>query len=451
MEGITSNNQFTFTGREKTVLGAFIALGALCLILTYFGNDDALHTRFWTNYLHNSAFFTGIAFLSLFFLCGNIIALSGWYVGFKRIWEASSQFLLVGLVLMAVVVAGVWGDFHHLYHWADADSVADDSILQHKSAFLNPRNFTIFTIGFLAIYYFFARRMRALSLEEDKSDRFDYSVHRKKTRIWAAIFLPLAGFSSAAIIWQWVMSIDAHWYSTLFAWYATISWFISMLAFTVLVIIYLKGRGYFSNVTADHLHDLGKFVFGFSIFWTYLWFSQFMLIWYANVGEETVYFKERFEHYPLLFYFNLAINFLVPFFVLMRNDTKRKLGTMTFVCVIVFFGHWVDYYLMIKPGAAHTAHELLHAHDTHGDTHGMDGHGHGEETITAEHAVEITEHAEHGPLLVAGDNLPGLLELGTFLGFAALFLFIFFNALSRSPLVSHRDPYIDESINHHVV
>ena len=185
-------------------------LGAICLGITYV-IDDELHTRFWSNFLHNSVFFTGIAFLALMFLCANLIALSGWHVVFKRLWEAYSQFLLVGLVLMGILVVGLWLNGHHLYHWADAASVENDPILQGKSGFLNPVTYTAFTIIVLGVWYYFAMKMRALSIEEDSAEKYDYTLHKKKLRWWASVFLPLGGFSSAAIIWQWVMSIDAHW------------------------------------------------------------------------------------------------------------------------------------------------------------------------------------------------------------------------------------------------
>jgi hypothetical protein len=187
-------------------------------------------------------------------------------------------------------------------------------------------------------------------------------------------------------------------------------------------------------VTNDHFHDLGKYMFAFSIFWTYLWFSQYMLIWYGNVGEETVYFQERFQNYPALFYINLLLNFILPFFVLMRNDTKRKAGTMIFASVIVFFGHWLDYFLMIKPGVRITTHEALahHAHD----------HG-GEHAAEAAHST-----AEHVSGFLAGFSMPGLLELGTMLGFLGLFIYFVFNQLTKASLVPSRDPYIQESVHH---
>ncbi len=434
-------NHFTLESRERTMLFAFMILGLVCMGITFF-TDDAFHSRFWSNLLHNSVFFTGIAFLALMFLCANLIALSGWHVVFKRLWEAYALFLVVGIVLMAIVVFGVWSHAHHLYHWADAESVAHDPILEGKSSFLNPLMYTIFSILVVGIWYFFATKMRALSIEEDGVAKYDFSVHKKKMKTWASWFLPIGGFTSAAVIWQWVMSIDAHWYSTLFAWYCTISWFVSMLCVTVLTLIYLKSRGYYQQVDANHFHDLGKYVFGFSVFWTYLWFSQYMLIWYGNIGEETIYFNHRLQEYPVLFYGNLIINFVLPFFVLLRNDTKRKMGVMAVMCAIILFGHWVDYFLMIKPGVLHTTHELL-------------GHG-GHSAITSGHeAISVSlspdTHVEHASNFVAGFSLPGLLEIGTFLGFAALFIFFSMRQLEKAPLVAERDPYIDESLHHHVV
>ena len=421
-------NQFVFETRQKNVLIGFMILGLLCLGITFF-TDDVFHTRFWTNYLHNTVYFLGIAFMSLFIISAFTTAWAGWYVNMKRVWEAFSSFMVPGLILLLLVIIGIWGHFHHLYHWADAEEVAKDPILDGKSGFLNKYWYTFGTLIVVGIWIFFYRKIRGLSLAEDREGQglVDGYKHHKKIRIWTAAFLPIAGFSSAAVIWQWVMSIDAHWYSTLFAWYTGASWFVGAMALTILVMIYLKSKGYFQNITADHFHDLGKFLFGFSIFWTYLWFSQFMLIWYGNIGEETVYFQERMQHYPFLFYANLALNFVLPFFVLMRNDTKRKYGTMFTAAFFVFIGHWLDFFLMIKPGARHTAMEAMHH--------------------AGEHAGEA---AAHSVGFAMGFTIPGLLEFGTMLGFLAGFLYVFFNALSKAPLAPANDPYVGEASHHHV-
>ena len=508
------NTQFTFEGRQKAVFGGMMAVGALCLGLTFM-NDDEFHTRFWTNFLHNSVFFTGISFTALFLLCALMTAYSGWQTVIKRIWEAYSLFLVVGMLLMGVVVAGVWGHFHHLYHWADAAAVAKDKILTHKSSFLNKGWFTLATFGFVGTWVFFAFKLRGMSKQEDVAGTNAYEIH-KKMKPWAAGFMPIGGFTSAAVIWQWVMSIDAHWYSTMFAWYATASFLVSMFALTIMILIYLKSNNYFSYVTADHLHDLGKFLFGFSIFWTYLWFSQFMLIWYANNGEETIYYRERFDHYKVLFFANLVMNFVLPLFILIRNDVKRKFGSMFFMAALIFFGHWVDFFLMIKPGAFKIAQEAREEMKAEGHGHtGMNNKNIKAEAVLTstqepakaveavkevakaathktveavkegtEKAVEGVKEAVHGAegtkeathesdesheahvagaghkageaqheeveASRAGFDFPLLLEVGTMIGFLGLFLFFVFSCLQKASLFPGNDPYIEESLNHHV-
>ncbi|MFZ4634853.1 MAG: hypothetical protein ACOYNO_11655, partial [Saprospiraceae bacterium] len=249
----------------------------------------------------------------------------------------------------------------HLYHWniagiSDPGSPIYDKIIAGKKGFLNPVFFTVGTVGFLAIWFFWARGLRNNSLAQDANETPSLDYY-KKERKWAASFLPLGGFLSTVFIWELVMSIDTHWYSTMFAWYSTISLLLAALALMIMLIIYLKNIGYLEYVNRDHLHDMGKYLFGLSVFWMYLWFDQYMLIWYSNVGEETIYFKERMDNYAVLFWGNMLLNFVTPFFILMRNDTKRKFGTMFFVALIVFIGHWWDFFYMIKPGARIAAFE----------------------------------------------------------------------------------------------
>ena len=440
-------NQYTFARNEKIGLSIGMGLGVICLLLTYIG-DDPYHSRFWSNFLHNSVFFTGIAFLALFLLCAKVIAYSGWHVVFKRIWEAHALFLLMGILLMLIIIGGVWLRYHHLYHWAEPEIVLEDEILSHKSAFLNPLSYTIFTLAILGVWYYFARKMRSFSLAEDNVEHYNYSIHKKKTRVWASIFLPLGGFSSAAVIWQWVMSLDPHWYSTLFAWYCTISWLIAMLCVTVLMIVYLKSKGYFQEVTPNHLHDLGKYIFGFSIFWAYLWFSQYMLIWYGNIGEETIYFKQRIDQYPVLFYSNLGINFILPLLILMRNDTKRKIGTMSFISILLILGHWLDYFLMIKPGVWHAVSGYQNGESVEGGGHSFQELGSVNHLVSQ--AGDAAMHGEQAVHFAMGFSIPGLLELGTFIGFGAFFTYFVFRQLERAPLIPLKDPYIDESLHHHV-
>ena len=416
------------TSKEKLTFMIMMGIGLLSMILSYFMDADEHHVRFWSNFLHEALFFTGIGVMALFFLSVSITALAGWVTVFKRVWEAFALFLSVGFVLMLILSVALYFDWHHLYHWADASEVAKDKVLTGKSSFLNKGWYIIGGLVIVGIWYLASYKIRQYSLQEDADAPDEDFSHHRKMRVWAAFSLPFIGFSSAAAIWLWLMSVDAHWYSTLFAWYTASSWFIAMLCLTVLIILYLKGKGYFANFNNDHLHDLGKYIFGISIFWTYLWFSQFMLIWYANIGEETVYFRERIDSYPVLFYGNLIINFILPFFVLMRNDTKRKQGSMVLVAVLLFIGHWIDVFLMVKPGVLHTAHALA---------------SHGE-------AVNEMAHGMHESNFVSGFTLPGFLEFGTLIGFLGLFLYVVFRTMTKASLTPKNDPYLQESIHHHV-
>ncbi len=417
--------QFTFTGRQRTLFISLMVLGAVCLGLTFMTDTTPHHARFWTNFLHNSVFFTGISFIGLYWLAAHTLGYSGWHVGLKRVMEAMTLFLPVGLLLLLVITAGVWGHWHHLYHWAE-EGITDptqpnyDALIAGKSGLLNKVTYTAVTVIVVLVWTAIAYKIRQLSLKEDGDRDVRYY---KKMKLWAAIILPIGAFSSAFCIWLWIMSIDSHWYSTMFAWYTSASWLVSAMCILTLIILYLRSQGYMQHLNKHHIHDLGKYVFAFSIFWTYVWFSQFMLIWYANVGEETIYFRNRMDNFPVLFYGNIIINFLLPFFVLMRNSTKWKTGSLVFVCVIVLFGHWIDFFQMIKPGIWES---LSHA-----------AHGHG-----GDHAAEVSN-------FMMGFHFPGLLEVGTFLGFLGLFLYFVFSRMAKASLLPVNDPYLPESLHYH--
>jgi hypothetical protein len=538
--------QFIFEQKQKNVLLGFIALGAVSLIASYFIDptlqySPTTHTRFWTNLLQNSAFFTLISFTAIFATAATLTMYAGWHTAFKRIWEAMGMFLPIGLGGLAIVGIGSMMHLHHIYHWADAEVVAKDKILLGKSGFLNFGFYFLSIFGFGGAWYFFMRKFRALSLAQDNETGTDYRWY-ENVKVWAAAFLPIAGFTSAAAIWLWLMSIDAHWYSTMFAWYTTASAWVTCLSITILLLVYFKNNGLFPWVTSEHLHDLGKLLFAFSVFWTYLWFSQYMLIWYANIGEETIYFRQRMGEFPVLFYGNLVLNFVLPFLILIRNDTKRKFGTLTFASILILFGHWWDFFQIVKIGPYKSI--LDHHAKEHGDGHGATGaapgaaehaattaahgadhavgavvqageaaahgaanavgtvaHSAGEAaanavaqvgeaaTHGAEHAAGSVEHAvtttanvvgevangagnvakavietpamdalakinaenyfHYSSDLTAGFGLPGFLELFTFLGFGALFVYFVFNQLTKASLIPENDPYLEETLNHH--
>lgn len=274
-----------------------------------------------------------------------------------------------------------------------------DKLLDGKKAYLNPTGFIIRTLLYLICWVVIAHYLRKASLAEDLSNGSEAWYQKSKTL--SAIFLIIWAVSSSMMAWDWVMSLDPHWYSTLFGWYNFISLWVASLCTMILILVYLKKKGYMQQLNENHLHDIGKYVFGFSIFWTYLWFSQFMLIWYANLPEETAWFLERKREYYPLFYGNLIINFFVPFLVLMRRNDKRSMTVLSIVSVILIISHWNDFFVMIMPA-----------------------------TVGADWHLDY-------------------FEIGMFLLFAGMFLYTVFYQLSKASLMPAKHPFFNESLDHH--
>jgi hypothetical protein len=304
---------------------------------------------------HSNVYLVGVSVVGTVFMAIQYVAYAGWSVVVKRINEALSAWLVPGGVLM-LLVFGASLINHDLFHWTvpgimDEGSANYDKIVAGKSSFLSIPFYVIRMVSYLTIWAVFSWKLRQLSLQEDQNGGTFY-FH--KSIVAAALFLVLFAVTSSMSAWDWVMSVDVHWFSTMFGWYVFASWWVSGIAATTLIAIFLKQAGYLRMLNSNHFHDLGKLMFGFSIFWTYVWFSQFMLIWYANLPEEAVYFNQRLGgfdgRYTWMFYGNLVINFAFPFLALMTRDAKRQMIMLKIVCIAILIGHWSDFYLMFMPG-----------------------------------------------------------------------------------------------------
>ena len=350
--------QFEVTpGYRKWTLG-LLGVGGLVLLLGIFflalSKDEHDQTRFWAVLLQNSTFFLLVVNASMFFICVTTMAMGGWQMAFRRVPEAISTLVPVFSVLALIVFIGIiFGHQHHIYHWIDKEHVEQDPILKGKSGLLNPTFFFIWTLITLSAWSLIGAKMRKISERADEAMNLDEGKSFIHTNtIWASAFLIFFGLTVGSTIpWLWLMSIDAHWYSTMYSWYTFASTFVAGMSLVALFVVYLKNNDYLEYTTDEQLHDLGKFMFAFSVFWTYLWYSQFMLIWYANIPEETVYFKPRMQGpYKGIFFLNLIVNFLLPFLLLMRRGSKRNYTTVTFVAVLIIVGHWIDFFQMVMPG-----------------------------------------------------------------------------------------------------
>ncbi len=322
--------------------------------------ENTNSTRFWAVLLQNSTYWLLTVNAAMFFLCVTTLAMGGWQIAFRRVPEAISSVVpVLGIITFIILLAIIFGHRTDIYHWLDTEAVANDKILNGKKGFLNPIFFIVASAVSIGLWWLLGRKMRTLSLQTDQAP-MDYDTSKKwiwKNTIWASLFTVVFGLTVASTIpWLWLMSVDPHWYSTMYSWYTFASTFVSGLSLIALFVIYLKNQGQLEYVTDEHIHDLGKFMFAFSVFWTYLWFSQYMLIWYSNQPEETMYFIDRIGTatepgaYKAIFFFNLIVNFLCPLLILMKKGTKRNWTVVTFTAVLIILGHWIDFYQMIMPG-----------------------------------------------------------------------------------------------------
>ncbi|MBX2846615.1 MAG: hypothetical protein KTR13_10430 [Saprospiraceae bacterium] len=396
--------RFVFGNKAKTFAGILAVAGLVLFLLGAFTTEHTAQ-RAWTSILFNNLFFTWIALIGGFFVAAFGLGYSGWHTLIKRIPEAMGHFIVPGIIMILVIF--VLGG-KHIYEWTDHHVIEQDGLLQVKQWWLNSKMFILFTLGWLAAMggMFYLLRRNSVKLDETG----DYRIFNKSLVI-SAVFCFFFAVMNSVSTWHWVMSTEPHWYSTLYGWYLFASSLVSGIAVMTLILIFLKRQGYLPRVNMNHFHDLGKFLFAFSVFWTYLWFSQHMLIWYANIPEETVHFRYLYDNHGFLFFFSLILNFLIPLIVLMSRDAKRNLNTLMFVSCVILLGHWIDFFLMIRPGA-----DKFLSHHKH------------------EHIVQSI----------------GITEIGAMLMYAGIFIFVTLWALTKANIVPLNHPFERESVEHHI-
>jgi hypothetical protein len=404
----STKEYFVVPGRYKQWTYGLIGVGVLSLIIGFILYGGENHgTRFWAALLQNSVYFLLVVNAAMFFFTATTLAMGGWPLVFRRVTEAiSASVIPIGAITFVILMCLVFGGHDAIYIWINKDVVAHDEILNGKKGFLNPSFFTVYTILTIGLWIVLGWKMRQLSRSLD--DATPLSVEEGKryiftNTVWAAIYIVWFALTVASVVpWLWLMSINAHWFSTMYSWYTFASSFVAGMALISLFVVYFKNQGYLEFVTKEHLHDLGKFQFAFSIFWTYLWFDQFMLIWYANISEETIYFKSRFEGaYQGIFYLNLIINFLAPLLIFMSRGSKRNYATVTFMSVLLLFGHWLDFYQMVFAGP----------------------------------------FPDHVPM--------NLFDFGIAAGFVGLIMWQTGRVFSKFPILAKNHPFLKESIIHH--
>ncbi len=357
-----------------------------------------LKNRPWSALYVALFFFFMISLATLAFYAIQHASQAGWPVVLFRVMEGITAYLPIGGILIFVFFVMSSLHWNHLFTWMDPEVVAHDELIQNKAGYLNVPFFLIRAAIYILGWTWYRQHSRKLTLAQDNaSDLSNYTKLFKRSAAFLVFFL----VSESMMSWDWIMSLDPHWFSTLFGWYVFSSMIVSAITTIALISIYLKGKGYLEFVNDSHLHDLAKYMFGFSVFWSYLWFSQFMLIWYADIPEEVTYFVTRFSDYKIPFLGMLALNFVFPLLVLMNSDYKRVPWFIVSTGIIILIGHYVDIFVMIMPATV-------------------------------------------------GDQwFIGIPEISSVLLVLGLFIYIVFSALSKAPLLAKGSPFLKESEHFH--
>lgn len=382
------------SAKIKTVGMAFTLLGVLAFAFMLFKDQE----RAWHAYLAGYFYVAVLAIGGLFFTSIQHIASAGWSVNVRRYCEAFASYLPYAFVGGLVLLIGS----KHLYIWMDAGQVAADHLLQHKSSYLNFPFFAIRLVLFFALWVWFAKKLVGFSVDQDKSGSEDLT-HRAKG--WSIAFLLVFALSFSLFAVDLIMSLQPAWFSTIFGVYCFAGLFQSTIATMILLLIYSMKKGLLNGyVDENHLHDLGKYLFAFTVFWAYIAYSQYMLIWYANLPEETIFYLPRVAgNWVYVSGALLLFKFIVPFLALLPRWAKRSPTHLAAVSVLILIMQYVDIYWLIYPN------------------------------------------------LNADQVMLGLPEILIWLGFFGSFILVVMHFLSKHSIIPLRDPRIHESLHHHVV
>ena len=363
-----------------------------------------LKNKPWSALYVSLFFFLGISLLVLAFYAAQRVAQSGWSIVLFRVMEAITANLVPTSIIMLVVVVAAVMHWNHMFPWMEPgtfDPTSDkyDAIVAGKAWWMNVPGWAIRSVVYLLLWNAYRWMIRKNSIKEDtandggKTFKFNYNS--------SVVFIFIFMITESMMSWDWIMGLDPHWFSTLFGWYVLASLLVSALTVIAFVTIYLRSKGALPSVNDSHIHDLAKFMFGFSVFWTYLWFAQFMLIWYADIPEETTYFVARFNEYKLPFLAMVVMNFAFPVLLLLNSDFKSIPWFVVIGGLVILAGHYIDIFVMVMPA-----------------------------TVGAQWSF-------------------GIPELSSLLFFLGIFIYTTFSSFAKANPIPQGNPYLEESEHFH--
>lgn len=353
----------------------------------------------WGAYLVAAYYFLSLSIGAAFFLSIQSISQSGWSSAFKRVPEAMTAWIPWAAITFLVI----WFGMKNLYQWTHEETLSADEMIQHKSVYLNLPFFFIRMLLFFMLWIIFTYLQRKYSIREDSFDPADQNGimgHFRKSELYSKIFIFILAVTFSLSAFDWIMSIETHWYSTIFAFKNFIAAFLHGVSVMTLIVFLLYKRGYYPFLNKYHLHDFARYIFILSIIWGYMWFAQFMIIWYGNIPEETAFYYFRWQSgWKVLFWLQIILNWFVPFMVLLPVKSSRNMNIITAVIIVLIIGQYIDLYVEVMP-------------------------------------------------VLTGKLRFDLVQGGIFLGFAGLFTLVTGLALSKAKLLPANHPYLEESLEH---
>ena len=387
--------QITVSRNFKIITLLLIAIGAGSFIVGLLTD----HRLTWAHYLIVNYYFFSLAMGGTFFFVIQKISQSGWSSAFQRIPEAMMSYIPFAATFFLILFFGV----NDIYHWSHKEAVALDPLMQHKSAFLNFPFFFARIIIYFILWIIFIWILRKISLKEDRYNPEDLKGIMflfAKSELYSKIFIFILAITFSMSAFDWMMSIDVHWYSAIFALKNLVAAFLHGVSILTLIVFILHKLGYFPFLNKFHLHDFSRYIFMLSIVWGYFWFAQFMIIWYGNIPEETAYFFVRWQNgWKIMFFLEIGLNWAVPFLVLLPVKTSRNMTAIIIVIILLIIGQYIELYLQVIPGTT-------------------------------------------------GVLKFGWIAAGIFIGYAGLFALIVATALSKAKIIPHNHPYLEESLKH---
>ena len=352
----------------------------------------------WSAFFIAALFFFMVTLLTLVFYAIQWASQSGWSIVVFRVMESITAFLLPAsfFILLFLVLSTL--NLNHVFVWMSPDAI-NDPVLVEKAPWLNKTGFLLRSLVFITGWNIFRYILRKNSLALDVAG--EMRIYKRNFNV-AVGFLGFFIVTELFFIFDMTMSLDPHWYSQLYPFYVFASMMVSAVTTILIITVYLKSKGYLPKVKQSHIHDLGKYMFGFSIFWAYFFFDQFMLQWYSNIPEDSVYWIPRLlGSYQLPFIGMLFLNFVIPFLLLISSDFKKVSSLIVTAGILILAGHYIDIFVLIAPA-------------TVGDVWSF-----------------------------------GFTEIGSFIFFLGLFIYVVFNSLSKAPLHAKGNPFMKESELYH--